>query len=89
MSDIQFPDLSEKVERELALMLGSITHHVHPEIVECIKQGNVEYRDRFINICSNKLNHSSFFYDGSDCVFPGFRRPINKEKTGQWKNNIL
>jgi len=84
----QFPDLSENVERELALMLGSITHHIHPAIVESIKHDNIGYEERFKSICSEQLDASSFFYPESDCVFPGVRRPINKEKTPQWKNNI-
>jgi len=85
---VQFPDLSENVERELALMLGRITHYIHPKIVEVIKQDNIGYRDRFESICHEKLDASSFFYPESDCLFPGVRRPINKEKTPQWKNNI-
>lgn len=83
-----YQDLSESVEKELALILGKITHYIHPKIVNYIAQANVSFKSRFEEICHEKLNTSSFFYTGSDCVFPGFRRPINKEKTGKWKNNV-
>lgn len=83
-----YQDLSESVEKELALILGKITHHIHPDIANYIVQENVSFKSRFEEICHEKLNTSPFFYSGSDCVFPGFRRPINREKSRQWKNNV-
>jgi len=84
----EFTDLSDSVEKELAFILGKITHHIHPDIVSYITQENINYKDKFQGICPNICDINSFFYPGSDCVFPGFRRPINKEKTGRWKNNV-
>jgi hypothetical protein len=83
-----YQDLSDSVEKELAYILGKITHHIHPDIVSYIVQENVRFKRRFEEFCHEKLNVSPFFYSGSDCVFPGFRRPINKEKSEQWKNNV-
>ena len=86
--NILYHDLSGSVEKELALILGKITHHIHPEIVNYIIQKNVSFKSQFKGCCHEKLTTSAFFYSGSDCMFPGFRRPINKEKSGRWKNNI-
>ncbi len=87
-TDYKFPDLSDDVEKEMGLILGKITHHIHPDVVNFITQENINYKERFKSICHNSCDLNSFFYSGSDCVFPGFRRPINKEKTKQWKNNV-
>ncbi len=88
VTNYKFSDLSKNVERELAIILGKITHHIHPDIVSYITEENISYKDRFKSICHKLCDINSFFYPGSDCVFPGFRRPINKEKTKGWKNNI-
>lgn len=88
MKTFHYQDLSSGVEKELTLILGRVTHHIHPHIVDYITQENISYRDRFKDICHEALNIDTFFYNKSDCVFPGFRRPINKEKTPKWKNNI-
>lgn len=88
--NIKFPDLSNTVERELTFMLGKICHHIHPEIVNYITKINLTYQTEFESICHKSCNTNSFFYEHSDCVFPGFRRPINKEKKeGKWKNNVF
>lgn len=84
----KFPDLSDSIERDLAIILGKITHHIHPSIVRYITQANIQYRLKFENICHDLCKTSSFFYPNSDCVFPGFRRPVNSEKIGQWKNHV-
>jgi hypothetical protein len=70
------------------MLLGRLTHHIHPEIVSAIAKANLEYESHFAKICSEKLDQRAFFYRNSDCVFPGFRRPVNSEKTRQWKNNV-
>jgi len=82
-----FENDSESVEKTIAMCLGKVTHHVHPKIVERIAEANVNYKNDFKKICK-ELDAEVFFYDGSDCVFPGVRRNINKEKVGKWKNNI-
>ena len=90
MTDIfVYKDLSHSVEKDIALILGRITHHIHPVIVDYITQENIEYKSHFGYVCADNLDHFPFFYDKSDCVFPGFRRPINKEKAGKWKNNVF
>lgn len=88
IKNYNYRDLSTSVEKELAFILGEITHHMHPDVVDYISSNNIEYKKRFENICSSKCNLDPFFYNGSDCVFPGFRRPINNEKIGKWKNNV-
>lgn len=84
----KYTDLSGSVERELAFILARITHHIHPEIVHYVTHENIGYAKKFTDVCHERCNPSPFFYPKSDCVFPGFRRPINKEKSGQWKNNV-
>lgn len=84
-----YQDLSLSLERDLGLILGRVTHHIHPEIVNYIAEKNVGYETRFLDICHENCNRLPFFYTGSDCVFPGFRRPINKEKIGAWKNKVF
>ncbi|MDQ7051309.1 MAG: hypothetical protein Q9M92_17985 [Enterobacterales bacterium] len=83
-----YPDLSQKVEKELGIILGKITHHIHPLIVERVTRANLEYRKSFATTCHPSCDIESFFYENSDCVFPGFRRPINKEKGVKWKSNV-
>jgi len=86
----KFPDLSNSVDRRQATILGEITHHIHPDICNYIADKNLTYREEFQLACHKLCNLSSFFYEGSDCVFPGFRRPINKEKKRpKWKNNVF
>jgi hypothetical protein len=61
---------------------------MHPDIVKYITQNNISYQSEFEKVCHNNLDVLPFLYQNSDCVFPGFRRPINKEKKAQWKNNV-
>jgi hypothetical protein len=70
-------------------MLGKICHHIHPEIVNYIAEKNIAYQTEFESACHKSCNINSFFYENSDCVFPGFRRPINNEKIEKWKNNVF
>ena len=88
INNYKFSDLSNNVQEDMGLILGKITHHIHPDIIEFITKENISYKERFNAICHDLCDIDSFFYSGSDCVFPGFRRPINKEKIGKWKNNI-
>lgn len=87
---IMFEDKTNEVEKELAIILGKVSHHIHPEIVEYIKDKNIDYKDEFIDDCHPNLDYNIFLYDNSDCIFPGIRRPVNKEKNNleKWKNNI-
>jgi hypothetical protein len=84
----EFKDNSPSVERDIAILLGKVSHHIHPKIVGHITEVNVEYQSQFEEICHDNCDVSAFFYPKSDCVFPGFRRPINQEMTPRWKNNV-
>jgi len=84
-----YRDYTYKVEKELAIMLATVSHHLHPDIVEFIKKKNKEFKNEFKSYSHPNLKIEDFLFDGSDCLFPGLRRPVNKEKTTKkWKNNI-
>lgn len=83
-----FIDLSEAYQRDLAAILAKITYHIHPAIVSLIEEENTKFRARFDAIKHFSCSSDDFLYDRSDCVFPGFRRPINSEKRTGWKNNV-
>jgi hypothetical protein len=83
-----FLDLSTQHEKDLASILGAITHHIHPCIVQVIEEENAKFKEEFNQFRHPKCSVEAFLYERSDCVFPGFRRPINKEKGSGWKNNI-
>jgi hypothetical protein len=83
----EFKDCSESVEETIAIALGKVCYHIHPDIVNKIVKSNIEFKDEFKSFCGN-LDSDAFFYNGSDCVFPGVRRCINKEKSGKWKYKI-
>ena len=91
MKNEYFEDNSGEVEKDLAILLGRVSHHMHPEIIEYITKKNVDFKNDFIKYCRHtKLDYDNFFYEGSDCIFPGIRRPVNSEKKNlkNWKNNI-
>lgn len=81
-----FSDKSKSAELQLATILAKVTHHVHPLIVEKVVEANKIFRAEFSTFCKNEDVIAQFFYEGSDCVFPGLRRPINAEKDRGWKN---
>lgn len=82
-----FENYSKSVEKEIAIALGKVCHHIHPKIIKKITEANKQFKLEFENL-PVEINSDIFFYEGSDCVFPGVRRHINKEKIGNWKNNI-
>ena len=84
---LEFPDNSNDVEKDIAIALGKVCHHIHPQIVNRIIEENLNFKNEFQQVSGN-LDLDIFFYEGSDCIFPGVRRSINKEKIGKWKNNI-
>jgi len=84
-----FPDLTKKVEGELAILMGSVSHHLHPDIAKYISKANLEFREEFQEYSPKGLDVHEFLFENSDCVFPGSRRNINKEaKKAKWKNNV-
>ncbi|KAA6336016.1 hypothetical protein EZS27_015791 [termite gut metagenome] len=83
----EFPDNSKEIEETIAIALGKVCHFIHPQIVAKIREANIEFKEEFKEICGS-LDIDIFLFEGSDCVFPGVRRPINKEKIESWKNNI-
>lgn len=84
----QFNDNSDKVVEQIARVLANVCHHIHPSIVNRIVQSNNTFRDEFNSFCPNPVLTGFYFYEGSDCVFPGLRRPVGIEKIGKWKNNV-
>lgn len=83
-----YKDLSGEHHRGLAEILAKVTHHIHPDIVKLIEDDNTKFKERFRAIKHQKCSSEAFFYHRSDCVFPGFRRPVNREKRARWKNNV-
>jgi len=86
-----FMDKSAQFEEDVARILAQVVHHIHPKIVSMIQDDNYSFAEEFKNVSSRlaKLKSDVFLHPGSDCVFPGVRRPVNGEKKGKWKNNIL
>ncbi len=85
-----FINNSINIEKNVAKILGHVTHHIHPEIVTRVTEENKLFEHEFSQKCHPALNIKDYFFEGSDCLFPGIRRPINKEKEDfkQWKNAI-
>jgi hypothetical protein len=83
-----YKDLSTAHQKDIAIILAKISHHIHPEIVKLIQDENTEFKAKFAKIKHPNCNSEAFLYEGSDCVFPGFRRPINREKNPRWKNKV-
>ena len=86
--NFKFEDKTKEVERDIAIILAKTSYHIHPSIVEKIINENYKFKVEFEKITHRNLNLDSYFFDGSDCLFPGTRRNINKEKEGKWKNNV-
>ncbi|HFC91940.1 MAG TPA: hypothetical protein ENJ51_03930 [Leucothrix mucor] len=61
VTNYKFPDLSDSVERELAIILGKVTHHIHPDIVRFITEENLNYKERFKSVCHKSCDINSFF----------------------------
>lgn len=61
ITNYKFPHLSDSIERALAIVLGKITHHIHPDIVSFITKENVPYKERFKSICHKSCDINSFF----------------------------
>lgn len=86
---MMFPDFTSKVEDELAILMGSVSHHLHPDIVKYISTSNLKFKEEFQEYSPKGLDIQEFLFENSDCVFPGSRRNINKEsKKAKWKNNV-
>ena len=85
-----FKNNTTEIEKELAIILGKVSHHIHPLIVDYITKENKRFKEEFENFCNKKLDTSSYFYKNSDCVFPGSRRAVNNEKDdfNQWKRKV-
>ena len=83
-----YEDLSSEFQKDIAMILAKITHHIHPDIIKIIELENTKFKSHFDLVKHEKCSTEAFFYDRSDCLFPGFRRPINREKRSGWKNNV-
>ncbi len=86
--NFKFEDKTEEVDKEIAIILAKTSYHIHSKIVEKIVNDNLKFKIEFEKITHRNLNFEHYFFEGSDCVFPGTRRNINKEKVDKWKNNI-
>ncbi|KAA6303690.1 MAG: hypothetical protein EZS26_000241 [Candidatus Ordinivivax streblomastigis] len=89
LSHHEFHDFSSDsdVEKTIAIVLGKVCHFIHPRIVDKIRNANIEFKEEFRVICGD-LDIDTFLFDGSDCVFPGVRRFINREKKETKKNAV-
>jgi hypothetical protein len=83
-----YKDFSGDYQKELTAILAMITHHTHPDVVKLIEEDNARFKEQFEIIKHQNCSSEAFLYHRSDCVFPGFRRPINREKHAGWKNNV-
>lgn len=84
-----FRDYTSKVEEDLAKLLGKVSHHLHPEITSYLIEANSAFREEFASYAPMELEIDDFLHHNSDCIFPGVRRPVNKETAkAKWKNNI-
>ena len=86
--NFKFEDRTKESEKELSIILARATHFVHPDIIKKIVRANCEFKLEFEKAIHKKLNLEDYFFEGSDCLFPGTRRVISKEKGDKWKNNI-
>jgi hypothetical protein len=84
-----YKDLSTAYQKDIAIILAKISHHIHPYIIEYIQDENKKFKSVFDNIKHPNCNSETFLYDGSDCVFPGFRRPVKSQIVKGWKNNVF
>lgn len=80
---------SSEVEKEIGIVLGKVTHHIHPDIVKKIIEANKKFENEFKKYSDKKLKIENYFYKNSDCLFPGVRRPIQSDKVKKWKNNVF
>lgn len=86
--NFKFLDRTEEVEKDMANILAKVSYHIHPSIVEMVVKDNYKFKLEFEKIAHRSLNLNDYFFDGSDCLFPGIRRSVNKEKIDTWKNKI-
>ncbi len=86
--NFKFENRTRESEKNLSIILARATYHIHPLIVEKIVKDNYKFKVEFEKITHRNLNLDNYFFEGSDCLFPGTRRNISKEKEGKWKNNI-
>jgi len=69
-----YEDKSGEVERDVAIVLARVAHHVHPDVVTRIAAANAAYRAEFEATAPREVTVDDFLYHGSACVFPGIRR---------------
>ena len=65
-----FPDLTQNVEKSLSKILGSVSHHLHPDIVKYIIESNIGFKEKFQQYSHKELNIHEFFFEGSDSHGP-------------------
>ncbi|MEI7900832.1 MAG: hypothetical protein WCK89_11305 [bacterium] len=79
--------------KELSCILSQIAYHLHPDIINYIKEQNQKDYQYFKNLFGNKISIDNYLFNGSACVFPGVKRYIsgvgNKQKYNPNFNAIL
>lgn len=91
MSDIKplvFDDKSSLVERELAIILGQISHHIHPKIVRLITHVNEKFKKEFAEKFPSLLDSNVFFMKIQIVSFLVFDDQLIKKKKGQNSGKI-
>lgn len=74
-----YPNKSQTVERDTAMILAKVAHHMHPRIIKKIAEANAGYREIFASYAPPQINVDDFLYDCSACVFPGVRRHLGRK----------
>lgn len=64
-------------EKPIAEILAQLAHHVHPKVVEAIRERNIDERRYFEDLFGDSIESTSYLFSGSSCVFPGVRRYVS------------
>jgi hypothetical protein len=51
-----FPDLTNKMERELANLLALVNHHMYTDIFRYISEANIKFKEEFQKYYSNNTS---------------------------------
>lgn len=80
-----WPNLIELEQHNIAKALARVTHHMHPKVVERIREINADHeeRARLDAIVPNCLEREAWLHVGSACVFPSVRRFVGRVKKKQ------
>ena len=57
MKEISFEDKSDEVEKDLAILLGSVSHHIHHEIIWLKPILPTDWKDRIDSLLNYRIKH--------------------------------